>query len=247
VPEYQDRGVARQSYRAQRAARHATQDAGLDTVMALPERARATTLYALWPERLPRRVSRKIPASLRQDWRALRSHTHDARWAELFAAMDQLQHEEDPPAFMGQLLDAHGVAAAQILALVDSLPDVMFVAVTVANRSFQFEGLTEEPVRRELLEAFALSLEIGGGIIVRQRTALRTQVMIDGQSQWLYQQRVYGVMAGQGQWNTLTEAQMRQAYMHDQAGQPLPHDPGTVFGDLKNNARRLGLTGKTKQ
>lgn len=229
----------KQVYQDTKRARHQTQAAHLATVMALPERARAGTLFALWPERLPRLVRSQIDKPTLAAWRALREAEHDSRWEAIDMQMDAMKEVERQQAIAHMLMDEHGEAVGDITALIKSLTNLKKISINAGSQLVSFDLENGEEVDHADL-AIAMALHVGGGIVIRQSSALRAQVKdTNGQMNWVQQERVYGIGCAQGKWFAMSESEMRTAYNHDQQGNPLPHDGATTFGSLREQARKF--------
>lgn len=232
-----------------RRIRRQTQRAHLDTVMALPERARGGALFALWPDKLPRVVRKKLPSPVLQSWRVLRGAAVATRISEFMDAMD-LMHAQilddddggaDKRAAIEDMMHRHGDQVRAIERLVVSVSQLKSISFSLGNGlSAKFDLDDGQDYEDDVTFGICMALELGGGITLRQTLPLRSHVKNDqGQMEWRAQERVYGISCHDGQWEGLSAAQMRQAYEHDREGRRLEADPITSFGDAKDLIRGL--------
>ena len=226
-----------------------------EAVLSLPVRAQGSALYALWPQKLPKVVRRAIQAPLRKMWLHARGEKmrlfHEAFVHALehvqqdHELLEALEDQDDMEAFEQMLLTQHGQAIDDLSAIVFSLPHLKDVTMVCdeAFRVFEFE---EDSVLKggrneahQFKMALGIALDEGGGITVRQKLPLLSQVENEqGEMEWKNQERVFGFACFEGQWAGLTASDMRQAHNTDHTtGKVVPHDPVTSIGDAHNLVR----------
>ena len=87
--------------------------------------------------------------------------------------------------------------------------------------------------RKLLLAAIGQAMAHGGGVIVRQFLAVRTErVMPNGKKLWIPEKNLYGATLGEGKWILMPGQFTQEAHLTDAAtGQRLEKEPGTHFPD----------------
>ena len=222
-------------YTQAKQSRQASQLSALSQIMAQPETSWADELFSRWPHKLPRAVRKALPKPALHAWRAKRGEELQRQFEEDEAAMEELMAMVLADT---EVMETHRQAATEILALANSVTDLTRITVVSDHVSAEFE-LEEGYSEEEMIHALCWALEEGGGITLRQRLALRSQVRgEDGTMNWVHQERIYGIACGEGQWQGVTAAQMRHAYTHKPDGTPLAVDASTTFGNAQDLVRK---------
>lgn len=222
-------------YTKAKQSRRDFQMSALNQILALPEEARADELFSRWPHKLPRAVRKALPKPALHAWRARRGEELQRQFEEDEAAMEELMSMMMADA---AVMEAHRQTAMEILGLARSIADLKRITVVSEHSHVEFD-LKEDNSEDEMIYSLCWALEEGGGITLRQKLALRSQVRgEDGTMNWVHQERIYGIACSQGQWQGVTAAQMRHAYTHKSDGTPLPVDASTTFGNAQDLIRQ---------
>ena len=241
-----------EQYLARVTERRQKQDQQWATVQELPLRAQAGALFALWPEKLPKRVRSVLPREVLQEWRALRTNQHDLRWEKRWSEMAAGEDEMNQEALKAILLQEYEIPVQQLLTVLRSMSQLKKITSVMGDNVISIEfPAVDDPnaaqVWEELTLLLAVSLHNHAGVMIRQSSHLRSQIIdAAGQKQWVQQERVYGIFCAGEQWTACTEAQVRSAYNTDAGtGKPLPRDPTITFGNMKEVVRKaLGAEAK---
>lgn len=235
---------AHAAFHAQKSGRRARQKEAWEGVLRLPAEERPAALFAAWPQKLPRWLIPRLSPELRQERQALREQAANARMQDY---LDMLGSQMSLDAVVRQSLAEHTLAIQEACAVIDGLPGLRRLSFSIASPQ-GVEWVVKEELAAEqkasessVLPAVALAIAMGGGLTIRQDTALRVLAPDPrtGEPSWRPQQRVYGMALGDGGWMALGDKEMRSAHTTNAAtGQPLPAEPGLIYADLKAVAKR---------
>lgn len=239
------------SYQQAKQLKRLAQLEAFEATMALPLRVQGATLFALWPQKLPKAVRRIIQPDIRQAWlmakerdrEAFRQAFHCAlhhmkRDRELLELMDQ---ENEMDEFETKVLEEYEQEVEGLMGVIAIISTLKSITVSFddASRTFEYDetgrlqgGKEDE---RALKVGMGLAMDMGGSVLVRQTLPLKAQVSNDkGQLVWKNQERLFGFECGGGSWGGVSPSELKLAYNKDhQTGKPLPSDPSTSMGDAK--------------
>lgn len=145
-------------------------------------------------------------------------------------------------ATVNKLLDKHKKAIDELFLVVDKMPDVLGLAVTMEDGSHEinlapYTCLSDFPKQeqKELKVLLGLCVVKGGGIVVRQRLPLKVEAQDNnGQKVWQHQQRIFGFFCGEGTFSGLTSKELKEAFGDESDDyEVLVRDRLTLFGDGK--------------
>ena len=227
-------------------------------IAQLPKSEQPQALFDAWPQKLPDVVFGLLNPDVLNGWRGIREDFHE----------DLIGYEMESIGLISEgqrLLMQIGRHGRKIYA--DQVEQVIGIAQSISGKkklvlTLSHPDLLDEDDQNSICgtffmnetgivdDEFKMGLGLGlmgsGGLVIRQTLPLRVMVGTEnGQQVWQHQEKVYGIFMSNGQWEALSDKDVKHSYCVDhQTGEAIEPPVGQQYGDLKSFLKTKSKTNR---